>query len=596
MIRPPLSLDGSSDWIMRSVNKAWFQAHYNRSILNDVIEVEDSLENSSSWGEDHSVIKADFHSPICVKDVRIISITGGNVDGHVSPRISDVFDITPRPRNHSIAPVSKVYTLQKFYEVRSLLKDIGYHIINKVKSLFWNMPITENLTEQVPANESRNVSGKFAFITQENWEKEILPYHEPVHITLRTSQLSEVGFPVDHFAVVWCYDLLSVIHDGLRVLARKPKASMAAVLDGFGVVNRSDILASIDQTGARGIPQLEAFSIREAVHEAFQSSSAEDGEFILSKLYKNYLWLLAVNYINEHLDKIVISYVALAILSLAGYILRKLCDDQNVTEKSILNAGLSIHFTFLWYIASQLLDYVGVAIINAEVLAVVFAWAIFAMAILQARALEASSAVLVVYWSISMLLSYGLLWIVALVLYTVGYAVDKIGSVVGLNKLVRTLAKLPRRMTRKGPKVIKSVVHFVLDYWCEIMMVLIGASIFLIKKDMLNRVQLSTFLLSIFAVALYIGLLVISVVFLLRHYSLLRRGGGEKSVLLLCLPVVLGLAWPSFDFAWRFLSTSNSNLHNLSTAFAILSGERLQYCVMVGIIVYHFCRRNASGR
>eukprot|EP00981_Chlorochromonas_danica_P006100 scaffold1287_cov253-Ochromonas_danica.AAC.13 len=249
------------------------------------MDMNDSLEEDSlSWGEGegHSIIKADFHSPICVKDVRIISITGGNVDGHVSPRITDVFDITPRPRNHSMTqPISKVYTLQKFYEVRSLLKDMGSTMIKKVKSLLFWKTSKETLTEEVPANDdvkkmNRNVTGKFAFITQQNWEKDILPYHEPLHITLRTSQLNEVGFPVDHFAVVWCYDLLSTVHDGLRVLVRKPKASMAAILDGFSVVNRSDILASIDQTGARGIPQLEAFSIREAIHEAFQSTSAND--------------------------------------------------------------------------------------------------------------------------------------------------------------------------------------------------------------------------------------------------------------------------------------------------------------------------------
>eukprot|EP01039_Chlorochromonas_danica_P009099 gene9099-10043_t len=616
--KPPLSLDGSSDWIMRHVNKAWFQAHYNRSILHtSVMDMNDSLEEDSlSWGEGegHSIIKADFHSPICVKDVRIISITGGNVDGHVSPRITDVFDITPRPRNHSMTqPISKVYTLQKFYEVRSLLKDMGSTMIKKVKSLLFWKTSKETLTEEVPANDdvkkmNRNVTGKFAFITQQNWEKDILPYHEPLHITLRTSQLNEVGFPVDHFAVVWCYDLLSTVHDGLRVLVRKPKASMAAILDGFSVVNRSDILASIDQTGARGIPQLEAFSIREAIHEAFQSTSAnDDGEFMLSKLYHNYLWYLAVQYINEHLDKIVISYIALAILSLAGYMLRKLCDANQATttttdnNKSILTTGLSIHFTFLWFIVSQLFDYLGIAIINVEVLMVVLAWAIFAMAILQARVLEPSSAVLIVYWSISILLSYGLLWIVVSVLYLVGYLIDKISTIVCLKQLiVRTLTKLPRRMTpRKTPKMLKSIIQFISDYWCEVMMVLIALTIFLIKRDLLQHVPMSTYLLSVFTVTLYMGLLVISIVFLLRHYSLLLRqgggGGGEKSVLLLCLPVVLGLAWPSFDFAWHFLSMKNSHLHHLSTAFAILSGERLQYCVMVGLIVFHFCRRNATG-
>jgi hypothetical protein len=66
-------------------------------------------------------------------------------------------------------------------------------------------------------------------IPQDHWDAHIMPYLEPQHITVRTSQLAGVGFPVDHKALLWCHQ---VVQTTTRLMARLARVPTNVTLSG----------------------------------------------------------------------------------------------------------------------------------------------------------------------------------------------------------------------------------------------------------------------------------------------------------------------------------------------------------------------------
>ena len=59
-------------------------------------------------------------------------------------------------------------------------------------------------------------------ISQDHWSMHIQPYLEPQHVTVRTSQLAGVGFPVDHKALLWCHQVVQTTTRLMTRLAATP--------------------------------------------------------------------------------------------------------------------------------------------------------------------------------------------------------------------------------------------------------------------------------------------------------------------------------------------------------------------------------------
>lgn len=59
-------------------------------------------------------------------------------------------------------------------------------------------------------------------MTQDAWDMDMLPHIQPQHISLRSSMLRGVGFQVDHLAILWCRQALSVVHSVMDQLSDLP--------------------------------------------------------------------------------------------------------------------------------------------------------------------------------------------------------------------------------------------------------------------------------------------------------------------------------------------------------------------------------------
>ena len=65
--------------------------------------------------------------------------------------------------------------------------------------------------------------------TEESWTMDMLPHIQPQHFTFRTQMLSGVGFTVDHLAILWCHQVMSVVHKLMDKLSDVPYGDRVTV-------------------------------------------------------------------------------------------------------------------------------------------------------------------------------------------------------------------------------------------------------------------------------------------------------------------------------------------------------------------------------
>ena len=201
----------------------------------------------------------------------------------------------------------------------------------------------------------------------------------PVH-TVRASQLKGVGFPIDHAAVLWCYQLLHVVSDSMRRLSASTHASPLDFKwsDAVPISKRSYALlrASQQATGTASpsanstfsdasstsnsgnatilsaakkhmySPSSPAFRLDSRAQEAFfDQAAALDSEFVWSKWVEKYgsvvayVLAAAYTYMMEHLLKIFACYLLVNCLALAVAVVRRLCGHACVPGVTGATAG-----------------------------------------------------------------------------------------------------------------------------------------------------------------------------------------------------------------------------------------------------------------
>lgn len=521
----------------------------------------------------------------------------GVVDAQVLPEHTSVFEISPRPRNISAAAPTKVYTLNKYYQIKAWMGSSLSSCYHTVKAIFISPP-ADNATVLEEQEPSRNVTGKFGYITKTSWDKDILSYMEPIHISLRSVQLEDVGFLVDHYAMTWCYDLLASVHSGLRVLVRKPDASMGMILEGFGVKNLTGLYQDVETAGAVGIPQLEEFALREAVHEQFQATAIEEPAILLKKLAGNYIWLLAVQYYSRHLSMIVVSFIGLAIFSWAGEFMGKLCGYRPANKMSFPNSGIVINFKLLRHASECLFRQIGVSIMP-EMVGIAMLWVLVAMALYNVTAPIPSPSTLALFWVMSMVLGHCLLYIAFNVLRFVVFLASYVfhaGYVLcdffRLTRLVDFTKQYVRATKRRGPWVLQVTLPFIVEYSFELALLSAVLSAFVLTWPVHHHLGFAVYMFSVLSWVLFGAVVLIFVAFLVHNYDNLLN--GENAAMLTLGVAILLFAWPSFDFAWKLIDASNSHLHLLSEPFSLFTGERLEYCLILAVIFFHLSRKCSS--
>jgi hypothetical protein len=243
---PTYSPDASMDLLYKTVNQAWSQSFYNES---------DTCKHQKKKFVPEGKLDANFECPRCTARVPLISITGGEIDGLVHPISTHLDTISPRPRNgthqkfmmkkqreSSSSPFwfinpkfwfSGILSFTKLFRASSGVNTTNASEIPKVVEEVIEPPKIAEVNMTTPKSYLESV-------TMEAWQRDMMPYVSPEHISLRTIQMKNLGFPVDHKAVLWCYELLDSVSVVMKELSTSKHGDLEEMLLSYKADNKKE--------------------------------------------------------------------------------------------------------------------------------------------------------------------------------------------------------------------------------------------------------------------------------------------------------------------------------------------------------------------
>eukprot|EP01034_Spumella_vulgaris_P028991 gene28991-35956_t len=321
--KSPYTPDASMDKLFSSVNRAWLLSFYNTSKACQTSAV---MAGLSGVYDQHSALSADYLCPVCAPQIRLTSISGGDIDLHVSPALTQLHEIASRPRNTSLEVVKQkggMGVLGRVTQVKGLvtglLSSVTVGVVKSVSGLFTSSNTTgvsevvdeevgvdtqcdaafdgscpvvvESDTNNTNANTTtytRDITSKdktekektqFDFITPANWEAHILPYIEPQFLSVRTSQLK------------------GVVTRGMETLSRVDSGDLSFdFANAFPVAGSSQSIvdSAVQAVKIINIDQLSRFVSRNESLHAFNLARVDESAYVVKILGGSALRALTV--------------------------------------------------------------------------------------------------------------------------------------------------------------------------------------------------------------------------------------------------------------------------------------------------------------
>lgn len=143
-------------------------------------------------------------------------------------------------------------------------------------------------------------------------------------LSLRSSQLKGVGFPIDHAAVVWCYDLLQVLTRGMLVLSRTSASAPLLWSEAFPPHKRENATHSAQALGTYE----QHIQHRKQARANWEAAARHERAYILTKLPWSQWMALPFDFFTRHLLKVAACYLLVCCLILAAPLLRTLTGNS----------------------------------------------------------------------------------------------------------------------------------------------------------------------------------------------------------------------------------------------------------------------------
>ena len=174
-----------------------------------------------------------------------------------------------------------------------------------------------NLILNSPKERFVRSSHPYSSITMDNWQLHMAPYIDPPHVSIRTSQMPEVGFPVDHKALLWCNQVLQSVNAYMHAINIESKASV----DMSSVVPvRPEYRPEVPTDDV--IPPLASYLLRNASLGVYVGKAVDDERSILRGILSNStLWLMATVYNVSFATTILTCYMLVPLLVIASAML-----------------------------------------------------------------------------------------------------------------------------------------------------------------------------------------------------------------------------------------------------------------------------------
>ena len=396
--RPTYTPDVTLDVLYKRVNLAWRRSMYHTttacqaailqsrgmkhgdvpSFLEKRAGVSDAFSLVQGNDSEFNAVHAAWDCSVNVPRTRVVSISGGEIDMEVPTPITSLAALAPRPQNISAEmPVPR--TLSSFFRpeggyVRWLFRTIFFlprYVVGLADSLFQRV-MGPNVNTKISVGNESNSSlssenstiaesnstclqtfKRMEEIPQDHWDLHIMPYTEPQHVSVRTSMLAGVGFPVDHKALLWCHQ---VVQTTTRIMTRLSKIPTDETISGAtlnskivklkssyvlpswptggDVDEKSSVVSSTCRKGDSDVPiaAVQEELLRNASKHFFSHVALDDERaFLYKSLNYNHedVWskivgslsVLSLALITSHIPTVVTCYVIISLLVIATFVL-----------------------------------------------------------------------------------------------------------------------------------------------------------------------------------------------------------------------------------------------------------------------------------
>ncbi len=382
----PYTAHGSLDSLFTKVNKAWLQSHYTESKRCMLHRDTDEHLDIADAGASHPHLTINLECPVCPSKTRLISITGGDLDIQVPPHLTRLDPITPVPRNNTIEN-KKLVSSGRGTGVMQWLFRICYNFVgvftksfNAVASLVPGATSnssdpavdtrahsndtvvdTPSVKEEVSAHNTSKLYAKYEDITMEQWTQYMSKYIDSRHLSLRSSQL--VGYPLDHYAILWCRKFLASLTAGMRQIVRENPQNMTALIDIFQLDNVPS--AALVQDKPAFIPPIYNYLLlNDTLTSWTETASAEEYQYIVkNSFYKlssesssieyvvNQVFAHALLFHTYYLPRVILFYFIVSILALNTWLFRRLCSIEErmaLDDWSVMHPFTHLHLEVLY--------------------------------------------------------------------------------------------------------------------------------------------------------------------------------------------------------------------------------------------------------
>ena len=460
-----------------------------------------------------------------------------------------------------------------------------------------------------------SIKGPFSFVTEDSWHSHMLPFIEPQFLNIRTSQLANVGFPVDHNAILWCYQFISTVIEGMRKISLNkdadPNQGFELLSDAFllkpeYIIDYNNSVRSI----GRNILSLERYIARNESVRLWRLAGEEETSNISKTLNGTKIYLLAFYFVTHRLTTIIGWYFVLAVLAITAPILRSLCGHT-------LNAGYSsldslhpwIHFSLdilFGTVAIALQSVVPAGYHRGAIAALVFIPFVISAALVITFLLE--------NWSPSsipsrLLLSY-LAYSVALIIYSalfvglmfIHYVVSKAHAVCRVVLRWTIYCRPIRRFVRASKKYLNSTAQNFFGVKANVSTLLarsflptsllaIVILLWILGADRINGPKMNlgyvVFVTSIISIVAFVAA-VIGIVLRLVNQSDVCP--SSVNILMLYLPAI-ALGWSSFVYSLKLVIGDPGYVvwthYSDSSLSALFGPEHIHYSIFITAIAYH---------
>lgn len=420
---PAYSPDGSMEAIYNAVNKVWRESYYNESAncKRSRLEANDPVLAGQMRGK--GTVSMNQKCALCASTVRLLSVSGGDLDILVPAHLTPIDIVAPLARNIThiksqkgggifggksvfqnalgwLSPagllrgvMSLIYSGKESQGVKDKTKNnsiagdtkkIGEESgVGKEEEAIEEAQVTtESATskgggndgvdivvdESKDAEQNQSQSEDHIFsrdpvysLTLDEWNAHITPYEESVQFSVRSVQIKDVGFPIDHNALLWCRQLMGQVSQAMIKLVEKDeKARKSGKLGGAGLTSTylTKLLPSSQSSGGKAIISraanegkkmivpVAAFHMRNATNYAFSGIAEDEDRVYMAKILPlGYIQALAVSYVSTVWGTETLKwYMLLAIMALVVPIRRRLfaldgkerSDDWSIMTLSVL--------------------------------------------------------------------------------------------------------------------------------------------------------------------------------------------------------------------------------------------------------------------